>query len=106
MYNNDIAGYKLEDGNINDGYAPTKAGRCRFMYYVSFVANDDYHELLNKANRYYISGGQPTPAISRLMTSLFPDLQGNQFYPVELQYRLPGKNNITSTITRSIYYKL
>ncbi|MGN7824691.1 hypothetical protein ACTJJB_31500 [Chitinophaga sp. 22536] len=106
LYNNDIAGYKLEDGNINDGYAPSKAGRCRFMYYVSFVANDDYHELLNKANRYYISGGQPTPAISRLMTSLFPDLQGNQFYPVELQYRLPGKNNITSTITRSIYYKL
>ncbi|RBL89989.1 hypothetical protein [Chitinophaga flava] len=106
LYNNDIASYKLEDGAINDGYAPARPGRCRFMYYVSFVANDDYHELLNKANRYYLSGGQATPAISRLMTSLFPDLQGNQFYPVELQYRLPGKNNITSSITRSIYYKL
>ncbi|WP_212004584.1 hypothetical protein [Chitinophaga sp. HK235] len=106
MYNNDQTPYTLGDGAISEGFAQTKPGRCRFMYYVSFSANEDYHELLNKANRFYINGGTPTPAISRLLTSIFPDLQGNQFYPVEIQYRLPGINNITSSVTRSIYYKL
>jgi hypothetical protein len=54
----------------------------------------------------YINGLTATPAISRLLTSTYPDLQGNIYYPVELKYRLPGSNNISSSVTRSIYYKL
>jgi hypothetical protein len=106
LYNNDYTLYQLEDGAISDGIAQSKAGRCRFMYYVSFVANDDYHELLNKANRVYLNGGSASPGITRLLTSTYPDLQGDLYYPVEMSYRLPGTNNITSSITRSIYYKL
>ncbi|HEY0611966.1 MAG TPA: hypothetical protein VGD35_19975 [Chitinophaga sp.] len=106
LYNNDYSLYRLEDAAVSDGYAPSRAGRSRFMYYVSFVANDDYHELLDKASRLYINNTSVPPAIERLLISTFPDLQGNLSYPVELQYRLPGSNQITSTLTRSIYYKL
>jgi len=106
LYNNDYTLYQLEDAAVSDGIALSKPGRCRFMYYVSFVANDDYHEVLNKANRVYLNGGAASPGITRLLTSTYPDLDGNQYYPVEMSYRLPGSNNITSSITRSIYYKL
>ncbi|NIG55052.1 hypothetical protein [Chitinophaga sp. Cy-1792] len=106
LYNNDYSLYQLSDAAMKDGVAPSIPGKCRFMYYVSFYANDDFNELMNKATRFYINGGTPTPQISRLLNSTFPDLQGNQFYPVEFQYRLPGSNMTTSTITRSIYYKL
>jgi hypothetical protein len=106
LYNNDYTLYQLDDAAVSDGIALSKPGRCRFMYYVSFVANDDYHELLNKANRVYLNGGAASPGITRLLTSTYPDLQGDLYYPVEMSYRLPGTNNITSSITRSIYYKL
>lgn len=107
VYNNGYAAYKLEDDAISGGSAPTLPGSCRFMYYVSFVAYSDFRELQNKATQYYLKGGAATPAISRLLTTaVFPDLKGNLFYPVEWKYRLPGTNNITSSITKSIYYKL
>ncbi len=106
LYNNDNSLYKLEDGAISDGYAQPHVGACRFMYYVPFVANDDYHELLNKASRLYIDESRAPDNIGRLLMSLFPDLDGNMNYPVELQYRLPGNNRITSTVTRNVYYKL
>ncbi|MFB6454155.1 hypothetical protein ACE38W_02705 [Chitinophaga sp. Hz27] len=106
LYNNDYNLYQLEDAHVKEGIALSIPGKCRFMYYVSFFANDDFNELMNKATKYYINGGTVTPQISRLLNSTFPDLQAGQFYPVEFQYRLPGSNNITSSITRSIYYKL
>ncbi|SFD54740.1 hypothetical protein SAMN05518672_102380 [Chitinophaga sp. CF118] len=107
LYNNGVASLnKLEDAAISEGYAPTLPGSCRFMYYISCVAYTDFHELQDKASRYFVNGGKATPAISKLLTTIYPDLQGNLFYPVEWKYRLPGTNNITSSITRSIYYKL
>ncbi|KAA2242744.1 hypothetical protein F0L74_09460 [Chitinophaga agrisoli] len=106
LYNGDASLYKLEDGAISDGYAQPHPGGCRFMYYVPFVANDDYHELLDKAGRLYIDPSLAPANIGRLMISHFPDLDGNINYPVELQYRLPGNNQITSTVTRNVYYKL
>lgn len=106
LYNSDEVPYKLETSAVTDGIALAKPGRCRFMYYVSFVANQDYVELLNKANRLYVTTGNAPDAVKRLMTSTFPDLDGNLYYPVEFQYRLPGSNNISSTLTKSIYYKL
>ncbi len=106
LFNNDDALYQLADVDITNGFAQPRAGACRVMYYVSMVANDDYHELLNKANRLYINGGSVSPAMKRLMTSLFPDLDGNTNYPVELRYTLPGTNKTTSSVTKNIYYKL
>lgn len=79
----------------NDTYT---AGRARMIYYVSCEANLDYHELLNKTAK--INPSSP------LLTSLYPDLQQNIYYPVDITYRLPGTNHITSSITKSIYYKL
>lgn len=105
LYNNDNTYYKLDDKNVSDGIAPLKPGSARFMYYVSYVAHEDYMELYREACRLYVYGNTSTAA-GRLMLSIFPDLQGNIYYPVDLQYRLPGTNNISSTITKSIYYKL
>lgn len=78
----------------NDDYT---AGRARMVYYVSCEANKDYHELLNKTASVHPS--------SPLLASLYPDLQRNIYYPVDLAYRLPGTNHITSTVTKSIFYK-
>jgi hypothetical protein len=79
----------------NDDYT---GGRARMIYYVSCEANNDYHTLLNKVARVNPS--------SPLLTSLYPDLPRNIYYPVDLSYRLPGTNHITSSITKSIFYKL
>ncbi|PWV46173.1 hypothetical protein [Chitinophaga sp. S165] len=105
MYNNDNNYYQLESNHVTDGIAPLKPGVCRFMYYVPFAAHEDYMELTAKAGRSYLTGTTATPA-GNLLLHTFPDLQGNIYYPVELQYRLPGLNQISSTITKSIYYKL
>ncbi|WP_440134409.1 hypothetical protein [Chitinophaga sancti] len=79
----------------NDDYV---AGRARMVYYLSSEAILDYHKLLNTT-------AAINPA-SPLLSSLYPDLQRNIYYPVDLAYRLPGTNHITSSITKSIYYKL
>lgn len=105
MYNNDNNYHQLESNQVTDGVAPVKPGVCRFMYYVPFVAHEDYMELLSKASRLYLNGSASAPG-AILLQNTFPDLQGNIYYPVELQYRLPGLNQITSTVTKSIYYKL
>jgi hypothetical protein len=106
LYNNNYSPYTLEDGAITEGHAPTIPGLSRFMYYVSFAAYADFVELQEKASKYYLNKGTATPAISKLITAPYPDLQGNLAYPVDIQYRLPGTNKITSSLTRSIYYKL
>jgi hypothetical protein len=105
LYNNDNNYYQLESNNVSDGVAPGKPGMCRFMYYVSYYAHADYMDLMAKAGKLYVHGSTLTPA-ANLLLNTFPDLQGNISYPVELQYRLPGSNQITSTVTKSIYYKL
>lgn len=79
----------------NDTYT---TGRARMIYNVSCEANLDYHKLLNNTAK--------TNPLSPLLTSLYPDLQQNIYYPVDISYRLPGTNHITSFITKSIYYKL
>ena len=107
LYNNDYSLYQLEDVAVADGAAPAISGPICYMYYVSWVAYTDYYELQAKASKLYLNRGNITPAISRLITkNIFPDLQGYLYYPVEMEYRLPGSNNITSSITKSIYYKL
>lgn len=106
LTNADYSLYQLEDNQVTEGMAQTKTGRGRMIYYVSYIANQDYHELLNKATRIYLSPNTSNPKINKLATTIYPDLQGNLYYPVDLQYRLPGTNQVTSAITKSIYFKL
>ena len=106
LYNNDHSLYKLEETAVTDGFAMSNPGYCRFMYYVSFTANLDYRELAAKAFRLYSNTGDAPAPIRTILTTPFPDMMGNIYYPVDIQYRLPGTNHITSSVTRSIYYKL
>lgn len=98
IYNNPILPLALPLDAVylaNDGLA---TGKARIVYYVSCEANNDYHALLNKTARVHPS--------SPLLNSLYPDLQRNIYYPVDIAYRLPGKHHITSAVTKSIFYKL
>ncbi|QHS63413.1 hypothetical protein [Chitinophaga agri] len=105
MFNNDDSYHQLESNHVTDGVAPLKPGVCRYMYFVPFSVHEDYVELMAKASRLYVSG-KASLQVTNLLNNTFPDLKGNIYYPVELQYRLPGLNQISSTITKSIYYKL
>lgn len=99
---NDVDPYKLEASSVSEGFAPSRPGHSRFMYYVSYVAHNDYMAMYSVADRNYLNGN----VVSDLLRHTFPSLRGNLFYPVDFQYRLPGSNYITSSITKSIYYKL
>lgn len=105
MYNNNDVYHQLESNHITDGVAPLKPGACRFMYFVPFTAHEDFIDLMGKAGRLYVNGKGSAKA-NALLNTMFPELDGNIYYPVEIQYRLPGLNQISSTITKSIYYKL
>jgi hypothetical protein len=107
VFNNDPAPYQLTNEAVNAGMAPGMAGRFRIMYFLSYVSYQDYHELLSKAVVKYLSGntGAVPASISQLMTTTYPELEPNQQYQVELNYRLPGTNTVTSTINYNILYR-
>lgn len=98
IYNNTILPLPLPSAAVCLANDDVTTGRARMVYYVSCEANNDYHTLLNKTARV-----QPS---SPLLNSLYPDLQRNIYYPVDIAYQLPGTNHITSSITKSIFYKL
>ncbi|HUP11932.1 MAG TPA: hypothetical protein VM187_06970, partial [Niastella sp.] len=61
-----------------------------------------------KAVAKYLSGktGLVMPSgVSQLMSTTYPEMEMNQQYSVELNYRLPGTNTITSTVNYNILYK-
>ncbi|RFM25853.1 hypothetical protein [Deminuibacter soli] len=106
-YNNDDQGYDLTDDDISEGQAASKPGRCRVMYYVSYVGNMDYHELLNKATDNVLAGKAAfinNPSVQRLLVSKYVDLQSKQDYPVQLTYRLPGTRQVTSSVQYKIHF--
>lgn len=108
VYNNDPASYQLSGDAVNSGAAQTIPGRFRIMYFLSYVSYRDYQELLSKAVAKYYSGNnrQAMPAgIQQLLGKPYPDIEINQHYSVELNYRLPGVNTITSTVNYNILYK-
>ena len=108
VFNNDPGTYQLTGEATNAGTAQTMPGRFRVMYFLSYVSYRDYQELLSKAVAKYLSGqtGQAMPAgISQLMSTTYPDMELNQQYSVELNYRLPGVNTVTSTVNYNILYK-
>ncbi|HEX6427374.1 MAG TPA: hypothetical protein VF008_06790 [Niastella sp.] len=107
VFNNDAAVYQLTADAVEAGSAPPMAGRFRIMYFLSYVTYQDYHELLSKAVAKYLSGnsqGMPA-AIQQLMATTYPEIEANQQYGVEVGYRLPGTNTVTSTVNINILYK-
>lgn len=108
VFNNDPATYQLTGEAANAGTAQTVPGRFRIMYFLSYVSYRDYQELLSKAVAKYLSGktGLVMPAgVGQLMSTTYPEMEINQQYSVELNYRLPGTNTITSTVNYNILYK-
>jgi hypothetical protein len=107
VYNNDPGGYQLTPDAIQAGSAPAMSGRFRIMYFLSYVTYQDYHELLSKAVGKYISGNRPAvpAAIQQLLATPYPELEANQQYGVEVGYRLPGTNTVTSTVNYNILYR-
>jgi len=69
---------------------------------VSWAAYNDYCMLREAAAVRYLNGN----AADALLLTPYPDLSGNLYYPIELQYKLPGINTITSSVHQNIYYKL
>lgn len=107
VYNNDPGVYQLTPDAIQGGSAPAVSGRFRIMYFLSYVTYQDYHELLSKAVAKYLTGNRgavPAP-IQQLLATPFPDLEANQQYGVEVGYRLPGTNTVTSTVNYNILYR-
>jgi hypothetical protein len=107
VYNNDPGVYQLTPDAIQAGSAPAMSGRFRIMYFLSYVTYQDYHELLSKAVSKYLSGNnQAVPAaIQQLLATRYPEIEANQQYGVEVGYRLPGTNTVTSTVNYNILYK-
>jgi hypothetical protein len=107
VYNNDPGVYQLTPDAIQAGSAPAMSGRFRIMYFLSYVTYQDYRELLSKAVAKYLTGNRvavPAP-IQQLLATPFPDLEANQQYGVEVSYRLPGTNTVTSTVNYNILYR-
>lgn len=107
VYNNDPGVYQLTADAIQAGSAPAMSGRFRIMYFLSYITYQDYHELLSKAVAKYLTGNSRAvpAAIQQLLATAYPDLEANQQYGVEVGYRLPGTNTVTSTVNYNILYK-
>ncbi|ANE52822.1 hypothetical protein [Flavisolibacter tropicus] len=109
VFNNDPALYQLSGEDVNAGTPAGKAGRFRIMYFLSYIGNQDYHELLEKAVNKYLSTNAlqnvMPQSVQYLFRTPFQDLESNQSYQVEVNYRLPGTNTITTSITCNILFR-
>ncbi|MFL5743697.1 MAG: hypothetical protein ACJ751_03480 [Niastella sp.] len=108
VFNNEEGNYQLTSEAISAGTAQTMAGRFRVMYFLSYVSYQDYHELLSKAVAKYLSGnkqGAAPAGVQQLLSTTYPEMETNQQYSVELNYRLPGTNKVTSTVNCNIKYQ-
>jgi muramidase (phage lysozyme) len=108
VFNNEENAYQLTSEAISAGTAQTMAGRFRVMYFLGYVSYQDYHELLSKAVAKYLSGnrqGSAPAGVQQLLSTTYPEMETNQQYSVEMNYRLPGTNKVTSTVNYNILYK-
>lgn len=97
-------GYRLDENQAGSGVAPAQAGTVLFAYYLSYYAFFDYDELRNKAARKYLATGQAPEGVRRLLSAQgYTDLLDGE-YPVEVNYTLPGTNQVTSRQTVMIKF--
>ncbi|MBD0255413.1 MAG: hypothetical protein ICV83_06810, partial [Cytophagales bacterium] len=89
-------GYQLTENQVGSGVAPAQSGTVLFAYYLSYYAFFDYDELRNKAARKYLATGQAPEGVRRLLSAQgYTDLLDGE-YPVEVNYTLPGTNQVTT----------
>ena len=108
LFNNGEADYQLTSEAISAGAAQTKGGRFRVMYFLGYISYMDYYELLSKAVAKYLTNpnkGSAPAGVQQLLSTMYPEMETNQQYSVELNYRLPGTNKVTSTVNYNILYQ-
>jgi hypothetical protein len=104
---NDVApaSYCLEQSDIDNGFAQTKAGLVYIGYYLSYYVLQDYHELRNEVANRYLTATAAMPAEDRLIFEWpgYVDLTSGD-YPLMLNYVLPGTGQVTSSVPLSIKF--
>ena len=96
--------YLLAQSDIDNGFAPTKAGRVYIGYYLSYYVLQDYYELRNQVADYYLNASVLPEEVKRIMA--MPEYVGmtKGDYPLTLKYVLPGTGQVTSSIPLSIKF--
>jgi hypothetical protein len=96
--------YLLEQTDIDNGFAQTKAGRVYIGYYLSYYVLQDYFELRNQVAAYYLNASVLPEEARRIMA--MPEYVGmtKGDYPLMLKYVLPGTRQVTSSVPLSIKF--
>jgi len=96
--------YLLEQTDIDNGFAQTKAGRVYIGYYLSYYVLQDYYELRNQVAAYYLNASVLPEEVRRIMA--MPEYAGmtKGDYPLTLKYVLPGTRQVTSSVPLSIKF--
>ena len=90
--------YQLEENHILSGhlsFTPLLVGR--FDYELAYIMFQDFSDLQWRAARSTYN----TSKVNRLLTASFPTIRGGD-YSVDIQYRLPGKKTVSSSVRHKI----
>jgi hypothetical protein len=103
-----LGNYKLTEAQASSGQLPSRSGEIVVGYYLSTTTFKDYDELRNNAMGNYLkiyeAGGVVPEGIRRLYATKYSDIWSGK-YPVDISYRLPGKNQVTTTTQIQIEFK-
>jgi hypothetical protein len=92
-----------KDYLLNNLQNTSKTGDVFIRYYVPHYVYSDFSELRNKAAAMYMGNpGMPVQA-QRLLSGSINDLTRGD-YPFKINYRIPGKNTITTSREFNITY--
>ncbi len=95
-----------DEATLQSGLVGVQSGNAAIVFNMAYYAAFDFNELNGQAANYFVSNPSTTnPAILNLINGAFtPIKQGT--YRINLKYRLPGTNTITSTVPVDIYNPL
>lgn len=98
------ADYALSNNDLQNGFANAKGGSLLMGYYLSYYAFRDFIDLRNTAANKYINGGMLDEAAKRLLNAKgYTDLLPG-YYPVQVQYILPGTKKVTTTEVMNVKF--
>jgi hypothetical protein len=95
---------KVSTGDIAAGKGLGNTSPSTFVYDLSVYAAGDYYDLRQQCAAYMLRNSQVSPVVTRLASSSFPDVM-NGTYDIEVQYVLPGTNQVSSTHKISFVFK-
>lgn len=88
--------YELPQSAVDQNYYDSPSAYGRYDYDVPIGMKSDYDDVVTKAANYITKNGT-NDQIRELLNSYFPRIRGGG-YKVELNYKLPGKDIITSVV--------